>query len=196
MARMGIAVVPGLPTGVRGRHGLTPRNPRGREADPIPGDLDDTITVDGANRKIFIAPSTIEGVEFRYLTEINKKGFKKSITTPMSNFDPRLVVFLWKLARSLSRDFNVDTIYHIGSLGKNPNNCHGQGRAMDFARGRARLRPDHRRRLVQPAGNAPERLLRSQDQEDHRERHGPSRLAPGAFPGSLFPAGRPPQSQP
>ena len=94
---------------------------------------DDTITVAGADRKLFVAPSTIEGVEFRYLTEINKKGFKKSIVTPMSNLDPRLVVFLWKLARNLSRDFNVDTIYHIGFLGKNPNNCHGQGRAVDFA---------------------------------------------------------------
>ena len=58
---------------------------------------DDTITVAGADRKLFVAPSTIEGVEFRYLTEINKKGFKKSIVTPMSNLDPRLVVFLWKL---------------------------------------------------------------------------------------------------
>ena len=94
---------------------------------------DDTITVAGADRKLFVAPSTIEGVEFRYLTEINKKGFKKSIVTPMSNLDPRLVVFLWKLAHNLSRDFNVDTIYHIGFLGKNPNNCHGQGRAVDFA---------------------------------------------------------------
>jgi hypothetical protein len=92
-----------------------------------------TILLAGADRKISISPPTINGVEFRYLTHIDKKGGKKSEAKPLLDLDPRLVVFLWKLATMLNRGFNVDTIYHIGFHGDGGNNCHGRGRALDFA---------------------------------------------------------------
>ncbi len=95
---------------------------------------DGTIIVAGTDKKIHVANATIEGVQFRYLTYIDKKGFKKTTVQNMANQDPRMIVFDWKLARMLSLNFNANVIYHIGFIFEaSRNDCHGQGRALDFA---------------------------------------------------------------
>ena len=76
----------------------------------------------------------IEGVDFQYLLSIDLKGNKKTSHQNMDNLDPRMLVFLWKLCRMLKIDHSANVIYHIGfAFGPERNDCHGQGRALDFA---------------------------------------------------------------
>lgn len=80
-----------------------------------------------------ISPSTIDGVNFRYLSSIDRKGNKQTVNQTMGNLDPRNIVFLYKLAQMLRLRFQVHTIYHIGFMfAASRVDCHGQGRAMDF----------------------------------------------------------------
>jgi hypothetical protein len=86
------------------------------------------------DRKVTIYPSVIDGVSFRYLTHITKKGGKKTVDQTMGNLDMRLIAFLCRLCWELRVCLGVNTIYHIGFLfEKERNDCHGQGRALDFA---------------------------------------------------------------
>jgi hypothetical protein len=83
--------------------------------------------------KVYISPPVIGGVTFRYLTTIDKKGHKTSILQTLGNLDGRNVVFLVRLA-SLMEWYGATSIYHIGFLfDPSRNDCHGQGRACDFA---------------------------------------------------------------
>lgn len=83
--------------------------------------------------KVYIWPPVIDGVEFLYLTTVDKKGHKTTTRQALGNLDARNVVFLVRLA-SLMRWYGADKIYHIGFLfDPARNDCHGQGRACDFA---------------------------------------------------------------
>lgn len=83
--------------------------------------------------KVWIWPPTIEGVEFLYLTSIDKKGNKTTLRQVIGNLDARNVVFLTRLA-GLMKWHGANKIYHIGFLfDAGRNDCHGQGRACDFA---------------------------------------------------------------
>ena len=86
------------------------------------------------NVKPTLRPSVIDGVKFSYLSYIDRKGNKKTTDQLMGNLDPRNIVFLWKLAQMLKMRYQTHTIYHIGFMfPPERKDCHGQGRAMDFA---------------------------------------------------------------
>jgi hypothetical protein len=83
--------------------------------------------------KVFISPPVIGGVTFQYLTKIDRQGHKATLRQVLGNLDARNVVFLTRLA-SLMQWYGATTIYHIGFLfDASRNDCHGQGRACDFA---------------------------------------------------------------
>jgi hypothetical protein len=95
---------------------------------------DDTIGPITPVPQVALSPTKIEGVEFRYLSAIDGRGFKKSVHQNMDNLDPRMVVFLWKLCKMLKLDYGANVIYHIGfAFAAERTDCHGQGRALDFA---------------------------------------------------------------
>jgi hypothetical protein len=83
--------------------------------------------------KVYIWPPVIDGVEFLYLTSIDRQGHKATTRQVLGNLDARNVVFLTRLA-TLMRWYGATTIYHIGFLfDPSRTDCHGQGRACDFA---------------------------------------------------------------
>lgn len=83
--------------------------------------------------KVWISPPVIGGVTFRYLLTVDKKGNKTTTLQDLGNLDARNVVFLTRLA-ALMQYYGATTIYHIGFLfDADRNDCHGQGRACDFA---------------------------------------------------------------
>lgn len=83
--------------------------------------------------KVYISPPVIGGVKFLYLTTIDRQGHKTTVAQALGNLDARNVVFLTRLA-SLMQWYGATTIYHIGFLfDPSRNDCHGQGRACDFA---------------------------------------------------------------
>jgi len=106
---------------IQGRDALFTLDPQGILQPPAPA------------AKVFIWPPVIDGVEFLYLKTIDRKGQKTSVRQAIGNLDARNVVFLTRLA-SLMRWYGATIIYHIGFLFEaSRNDCHGQGRACDFA---------------------------------------------------------------
>jgi hypothetical protein len=85
-----------------------------------------------------IDPPSIFGVNYEYVNNFSGNGksikISKSSARPLNNLDLRMVIFLVWFSYFLKTDYGVSTIYHLGiGAGKGPpNDCHNQGRALDF----------------------------------------------------------------
>ncbi len=78
--------------------------------------------------RVRISPSTLHGVEYRYWDG------KKTLRHGMELLDPRNALALARLARWAAENHGVTEIHHLGLSGSSTrNDCHGQGRALDFA---------------------------------------------------------------
>lgn len=79
-------------------------------------------------KQVRLAPSVIHGVEFRYWDGT------KTMRHGMEQIDPRHAVALARLAAWASTNYATTVIYHLGLSGSTDRvDCHGQGRALDFA---------------------------------------------------------------
>jgi hypothetical protein len=84
--------------------------------------------VPATRTQVRLVPESIHGVEFRYWDG------KKTMRHVMQALDVRNVVALARLARWLKDTYGVTVVYHIGiSGGDGRTDCHGMGRALDFA---------------------------------------------------------------
>jgi hypothetical protein len=88
----------------------------------------------GVGTKITIAPSVV--------TPTGPVAWRKLVGNQLSQWttenlamDPRGIVLLWRLCAYVSREFGTTVIYHVHFTdGKvDPNDCHGQGRAIDLS---------------------------------------------------------------
>jgi hypothetical protein len=83
--------------------------------------------------KVTISPPKIAGVDFKYVTQIDKKGLLKTGKQDIANLDARNVVFLVRLSQALAA-MGATRLYHIGFVfPATRTDNHGQGRACDFA---------------------------------------------------------------
>ena len=82
--------------------------------------------------------SQVHGVDYLHIDNAIMPQSKAAITTsaqPLLLLDVRNAVALWRLARLLHSNYSATGIFHIGISGADPssrNDCHGQGRAVDF----------------------------------------------------------------
>jgi hypothetical protein len=96
-------------------------------------DAEGTLQLPDPDAKVYIWPPVIDGVVWLYLNTIDKKGNKSTARQAIGHLDARNVVFLTRLS-TLMRWYGATTIYHIGFMFEaSRNDCHGQGRACDFA---------------------------------------------------------------
>ena len=94
---------------------------------PYRGDWSTGITSPAPATHVVIKPATINNVQF-----INDAGGAPLI----DNVDQRMVIALYRLTRWVnSSEPDISIIRHkgIGHGGNDPNDCHNQGRAMDFS---------------------------------------------------------------
>ncbi|MEU8580238.1 peptidoglycan-binding domain-containing protein [Streptomyces abikoensis] len=93
---------------------------------------DGSIQMPDAHAK-FTIPSTVAGVEFK----VTQGGDKRlpsyhPVSTELAGLDIRHVVGLVRLALHLSSTWGVTEVHHAGIGDPSRNDCHGNGRAIDF----------------------------------------------------------------
>jgi Hemopexin len=97
---------------------------------PYTGTWQTGITSPKPSLHVVVQPPTINNIDFKYYpTSVVQKI--------IDNVDQRMLVALYRLTRWLKGGYDpsVDTILHkgIGHGNGPPNDCHNQGRALDFA---------------------------------------------------------------
>lgn len=83
--------------------------------------------------KVTLKGPQFNGMDLLYVAQNTPTGMITAKQIPQG-VDPRNIIFLWKLTNVLKDQFQATTLYHNGfAFGADRTDCHGQGRAVDFA---------------------------------------------------------------